>query len=93
LPPVNGATLERLLARERAAEPDARREVRRRALVGLKVAVEREEYEDVLLRVRPAPAAPAATVFGVGRSAFSFPSLRRKRKPLLAASSLAFSPS
>ena len=51
---LGGAAAEGVRARVALAEPGARHEVGRRLLVGLEVAVERQQHEDVLLRVRPA---------------------------------------
>ena len=51
---LGGAAPELVRARVALAEPGAGHEVGGRLLVGLEVAVESEEDEDVLLRVRPA---------------------------------------
>jgi hypothetical protein len=48
---VVAAAAEQVLGRKPIAEPRARDEVGRRFFVGLKVAIEPEQDEDVLLRV------------------------------------------
>ena len=52
---VGRASAELLLARVCVAEPRARDEIRRYTFVSLKIPVEREQHEGVLLRVLPAP--------------------------------------
>ena len=52
--PLGGAPREFHLAREGVPQPRARREVRHNLLISFEVTRERDEREDILLRVRPA---------------------------------------